>query len=71
MQNTRTGAGLCGDHQPNLYSGAIECARGMASHINLTRVARHLQATAWAIDELKATVPVWKKEVYEDGSVWK
>eukprot|EP00891_Asterochloris_glomerata_P001954 jgi/Astpho2/1954/Aster-00465 len=30
-----------------------------------------LQACAWAIDELKATVPIWKREVYEDGSVWK
>ena len=23
-----------------------------------------------AIDTLKATVPIWKKEWYEDGSVW-
>ena len=23
------------------------------------------------IDELKATVPIWKKELYEDGSTWK
>jgi hypothetical protein len=30
-----------------------------------------LQATQWAIDELKATVPVWKKEFFEDGSEWK
>ena len=30
-----------------------------------------LQACAWAIDELKATVPIWKKEVYEGGEVWK
>jgi len=30
-----------------------------------------LQAVHWAIDELKATVPIWKKEYYEDGSVWK
>ena len=30
-----------------------------------------LQACAWAIDELKATVPIWKREVYEDGSIWK
>ncbi len=33
--------------------------------------AAALQATHWAIDELKATVPVWKKEFFEDGSVWK
>jgi molybdopterin synthase catalytic subunit len=30
-----------------------------------------LGAVQWCIDELKATVPVWKKEVYEDGSAWK
>jgi molybdopterin synthase catalytic subunit len=28
-------------------------------------------ASRFAIDELKAHVPVWKKEVYADGSVWK
>jgi len=30
-----------------------------------------LEAVHWAIDELKATVPIWKKEFYEDGSIWK
>ncbi|KAJ3078510.1 Molybdopterin synthase catalytic subunit [Quaeritorhiza haematococci] len=31
-----------------------------------------LEACAWLIDELKASVPVWKKEVYEDGTKsWK
>ena len=29
------------------------------------------QATAWLIDELKAKAPIWKKEVYEGGKVWK
>ena len=29
------------------------------------------QAVHWAIDELKATVPIWKKEFFTDGSVWK
>ncbi len=29
------------------------------------------QACHWAIDELKATVPIWKKEVFQDGEVWK
>src|SRR5829696_3932900 len=28
------------------------------------------QACEWAIKELKRTVPIWKKEVYEDGSTW-
>lgn len=30
-----------------------------------------LQAVEWLIDELKKKAPIWKKEVYEDGSVWK
>jgi molybdopterin synthase catalytic subunit len=30
-----------------------------------------LEAVHWLIDELKRTVPIWKKEVYEDGSMWK
>jgi len=30
-----------------------------------------LEAVQFAIDELKATVPIWKKELYEDGSTWK
>ncbi|KAL6063506.1 Molybdopterin synthase catalytic subunit [Balamuthia mandrillaris] len=32
-----------------------------------------LEAVHWAIDELKATVPIWKKEYYEGGesSIWK
>lgn len=27
-------------------------------------------ACRFAIDTLKQTVPIWKKEVYEDGEVW-
>jgi len=30
-----------------------------------------LDAVHFAIDELKATVPIWKKEIYEDGQIWK
>jgi molybdopterin synthase catalytic subunit len=30
-----------------------------------------LEALHFAIDELKAKVPIWKKEVYEGGQVWK
>ena len=30
-----------------------------------------LEAVGWMIDELKATVPIWKNEIYEDGSMWK
>jgi molybdopterin converting factor subunit 1 len=28
------------------------------------------EACEWAIRELKCTVPIWKKEVFEDGQVW-
>ena len=29
-----------------------------------------LEACAYAIERLKAIVPVWKKEVWDDGSEW-
>jgi molybdopterin synthase catalytic subunit len=29
-----------------------------------------LDATRWIIDTLKATVPIWKKETFDDGSAW-
>ena len=28
------------------------------------------EACEWAIRELKRTVPIWKKEVFDDGQVW-
>ena len=28
------------------------------------------EASRFLIDELKKTVPIWKKEFYEDGSMW-
>jgi len=27
-------------------------------------------ACRWLIDTLKRTVPIWKKEFFEDGAVW-
>ncbi|KAF5745002.1 putative molybdopterin synthase large subunit [Tripterygium wilfordii] len=30
-----------------------------------------LDACKFLIDELKASVPIWKKEVYDNGEVWK
>lgn len=30
-----------------------------------------MQACHWLIDELKAKVPIWKKECFEGGEVWK
>ena len=32
--------------------------------------AEALEACRWVIDTLKRTVPVWKKEFFEGGSVW-
>lgn len=32
--------------------------------------AEALDACRWLIDEIKATVPIWKKEIYTDGSSW-
>lgn len=29
------------------------------------------EANRYAIDQLKARVPVWKKEIYQDGETWK
>jgi molybdopterin synthase catalytic subunit len=29
-----------------------------------------LEACRWMIDTIKATVPIWKREVYADGSSW-
>jgi molybdopterin synthase catalytic subunit len=28
------------------------------------------EACRWIIDTLKKTVPIWKKEYFEDGEVW-
>lgn len=30
-----------------------------------------IRAAEFAIDTLKASVPIWKKEIYDDGSKWK
>ena len=32
--------------------------------------AEALDACRWIIDEVKASVPIWKKEIYADGSSW-
>jgi len=32
--------------------------------------AQAFEANRWLIDTLKKTVPVWKKETFEDGAVW-
>jgi molybdopterin synthase catalytic subunit len=32
--------------------------------------AEALDACRWLIDQIKTTVPIWKEEVYSDGSSW-
>jgi len=32
--------------------------------------AAGFEACRWLIDTLKRTVPIWKKEYFEDGAVW-
>lgn len=32
--------------------------------------AEALEACRWMIDTIKTTVPIWKKEMYADGSAW-
>ena len=39
--------------------------------ISAVHRADALDACKFAIDEVKATVPIWKKEVYTNGEVWK
>ena len=29
------------------------------------------EAAEWIMDQVKAMLPIWKKEIYEDGSSWK
>lgn len=40
--------------------------------ISVSAIHRHpaFEACEWLIRELKRTVPIWKKEVFEDGEVW-
>ncbi|MBA2338910.1 MAG: molybdopterin converting factor subunit 1 [Pyrinomonadaceae bacterium] len=40
--------------------------------VSVSAPHRHaaFEACEWAIRELKRTVPIWKKEFYEDGEVW-
>jgi molybdopterin synthase catalytic subunit len=49
-----------------LQIGETSVVIGVAS---AHRVAA-FEACRWLIDTLKKTVPVWKKEYFEDGAVW-
>ncbi|KAI9007918.1 molybdenum cofactor synthesis protein 2 large subunit [Phycomyces nitens] len=39
--------------------------------VSSTHRGDSINSAAYLIDELKERCPIWKKEVYEDGSVWK
>ncbi|XP_059634258.1 molybdopterin synthase catalytic subunit [Cornus florida] len=39
--------------------------------ISAVHRADALDACKFVIDEIKASVPIWKKEVYDNGEVWK
>jgi len=64
---------------PDLYHIAIyhrlgevgPCEASVIIAISSAHRKASLEALHFAIDELKATVPIWKKELYEDGSMWK
>jgi molybdopterin synthase catalytic subunit len=58
----------------------VQCAVHAAAEASQLRLAFSsilsgcavgIQACHWLIDELKARVPIWKKEFFEGGEVWK
>ncbi len=49
------------------------CGLGEPTVVVVTSAAHRdaaLDACRWIIDEIKASVPIWKKEIYGDGSSW-
>lgn len=49
------------------------CALGEPTVVIATSAAHRdaaLTACRWIIDEIKESVPIWKKEIYRDGSSW-
>ncbi len=40
-------------------------------HVGSEHRAEGFEACSWLIDELKRQAPLWKKEVREDGAIWK
>jgi len=51
--------GLCSLGEPTVLIACSAPHRGDA-----------LEACRWTIDEVKASVPIWKKEIYEEGDAW-
>lgn len=54
-------------------TGVVMCGEAsVVIAVSSAHRAEALEAVQFAINELKATVPIWKKEVYgEDGYTWK
>lgn len=52
-------------------TNGVKCFVAQSTCDLVLSLVMHLQACHWAIDELKAMVPIWKKETYEGGEVWK
>lgn len=67
------------DRWPSVTGVAIEHRVGRVdvgeTSVTIAVSAPHrreaLEACAFAIDRLKARLPVWKKEVFADGEVWR
>jgi molybdopterin synthase catalytic subunit len=52
-------------------TGRLEIgATSVAISVSAPHRRAAFEACEWAIRELKRTVPIWKKEVFEDGEVW-
>ena len=52
-------------------TGRLEIGEtSVAISVSATHRRAAFEACEWAIRELKRTVPIWKKEVFEDGEVW-
>jgi MoaE-MoaD fusion protein len=50
------------------HMGIGECS--VAIVVTSAHRAAAFQACQFAIDAIKQSVPIWKKEVYEDGEIW-
>ncbi|HEX9067702.1 MAG TPA: molybdenum cofactor biosynthesis protein MoaE [Ktedonobacterales bacterium] len=44
--------------------------RAVVVRVACAHRAEAFEACRYGIDTLKATVPIWKKEIYEDGEEW-
>jgi molybdopterin synthase catalytic subunit len=52
-------------------TGRLEIGEtSVAISVSAPHRAAAFAACEWAIRELKRTVPIWKKEVFEDGEGW-